>query len=60
MPSPRDKFAGWTHNKKLYFYGGFGPNFKRNYLDQYGSFDQSDEDVSIAECLIASYIILSV
>ncbi len=53
MPSPRDKFAGWTHNKKLYFFGGFGPSFKRLYLDQYGIFDQSDEDVNLIIFLFA-------
>lgn len=37
--SPRDKFAAWSYNKKLYCFGGFGVNVKTgNYLNENGKF----------------------
>ncbi|KAK3609281.1 hypothetical protein CHS0354_001883 [Potamilus streckersoni] len=43
LPSPRDKFAYWSYNNKLYCFGGFGiPLY--DYLNGNGTFVQDDTD----------------
>ncbi|KAL5008731.1 hypothetical protein ScPMuIL_014312 [Solemya velum] len=37
LPSPRDKFAMWSHNNKFYCFGGFGPSI-HNYLCDHGDY----------------------
>lgn len=40
QPSPRDKLAGWAHNQRIYFFGGFGHAYSTEpcYLSKYGEF----------------------
>ncbi|XP_053402177.1 kelch domain-containing protein 2-like isoform X3 [Mercenaria mercenaria] len=39
LPSPRDKFAAWSYNNKLYYFGGFGVNIRTgDYLNENGKF----------------------